>query len=107
VGRVLASGTVSVHRVLGPWDEDTLTAAAAPAVEAALPETLTLSDGTPSLDYLPLDVTPAVQAWLAGAPDHGLALTGDATVDAEFASKESQAIAHPMKLEVVLDDPRD
>jgi hypothetical protein len=107
VGRLLSGGSISVHRVTGAWDEDTLTAARQPTVDEALPETLVLSDSTPFLEYLSIDVTPAVRAWLAGAPNHGLAMRGDAMVDVELVSKENQAVAHPITLEVVPGGPPD
>jgi hypothetical protein len=107
VGRMLANGSIAVHRVTGAWDEDTLTAARQPTVDAPLPEGLTLAADTPFLEYLTVDVTAAVQAWLAGQPNHGLALRGDATVDVELVSKESQAVPRPALLEVVPGNPPD
>lgn len=105
VGRLLAPGSIAVHRVTGTWDEDTLTAARQPTVDTQLPEGLTLSAETPFLEYLSIDVTAAVQAWLAGQPNHGLALRGDATVDVELVSKENQAVPRPATLEIVPGNP--
>jgi len=105
VGRLLATGSIAVHRVTGTWDEDTLTAARQPSVDAALAERLALSADTPFLEYLSIDVTPAVQAWLAGEPNHGFALRGDATVDVDLVSKENLAVPHPITLEIVPGNP--
>jgi len=107
VGRLLAAGSLAVHRVTGPWDEDTLTAARQPTVETQLPEGLTLAADTPFLEYLSIDVTAAVQAWLAGQPNHGLALRGDTTVDVELVSKENPAVPQPARLEIVPGNPPD
>lgn len=107
VGRLLAPGSIAVHRVTGTWDEDTLTAARQPTVDAALPEGLTLSETTPFLEYLSIDVTAAVQAWLAGEPNRGLALRGDATVDVELVSKENLAVQRAITLDVVPGNPQD
>jgi hypothetical protein len=107
LGRMLAGGSVSVYRVTSAWDEDTLVATRTPGVlDAALPETLAVSDATPFVEYLPLDVTAAVSAWLGGAANHGLALRGSDGVDVEFISKENQAVRRPMTLEVVLATPQ-
>jgi len=106
LGRMLAAGSVSAHRVTAPWDEDTLVAAREPSVEAALPETLAFSDESPFLEYVSMDVTAAVVAWLGGAPNHGIALRGSGAVDVEFVSKENRAAGRPMTLEIVLADPQ-
>jgi hypothetical protein len=107
VGRLLAAGSVSVHQVTGPWDEDTLTAARQPSLGAALPEPLVLTETMPFLEYLSIDVTPAVQAWLAGAPNQGFALRGDGAVDVELVSKENLTIQRAITLEIVPGDPQD
>ena len=107
VGRLLAAGSIAVHRVTGSWDEDTLTAARQPSADTQLPEGLTLAADTPFLEYLSIDVTAAAQAWLAGQPNHGLALRGDATVDVELVSKENQAVTRPATLEIVPGNPPD
>jgi len=105
VGRLLAAGSIAVHRVTGPWDEDTLSAARQPTADAQLPEGLTLAADTPFLEYLEIDVTAAVQAWVAGQPNHGLALRGDATADVELVSKENQAVPRPAVLEIIPGNP--
>jgi hypothetical protein len=75
--------TVAVHRLLTDWDVTTATyktpwsaAGLAPDVdyESAPLITVTLTTLLTEAGWLDLDITPLVREWLAGQPNHGLAV---------------------------------
>lgn len=72
-----------------PWD---------PASETTVPNT-GLAEG----EYLDIDITAWVKAWMSGTPNHGLVLLpfSGSTVDMRFDSKESLDTAHGAKLDLL------
>jgi len=51
--------------------------------------------------YILIDVTAAVQAWLSGTPNDGMALVGNSPLNATFDSKESTTTSHSAELDIV------
>lgn len=79
-----AGSGVAVHRVLAPWVAAELTWATRPAVEADPMTTV-----SPGIGHAEIDLSAAVEAWLGGAANHGVALRTEAVNEAEFRSLET------------------
>lgn len=104
VNSVITAGGFNVDYINGTWAENTITANLAPAlgttIAAGVP--LTLADKN---QYILIDITPAVQAWLNGTErNDGIALVGNSPLNATFDSKESTTTSHAAELDVVLLD---
>jgi hypothetical protein len=97
---VTPAGSFNVDYVNGTWAENTLTADLAPAlgttIAASVP--LTVADKN---QYILIDVTTAVQAWLSGTTNDGIALVGNSPVNGTFDSKESTSTSHAAELDIV------
>ena len=100
VNSVTTAGSFNVDYVNGTWTENTLTANLAPAlgttIAASVP--LTVADKN---QYILIDITAAVQAWLSGTTNDGIALVGNSPVNATFDSKESTSTSHAAELVIV------
>lgn len=101
--RVQRSGSMNVLRVTAPWAEASVNASSFPSlgdtIAAAVPVTA-------EQQFLVVDVTPAVAAWLSGAANYGLALSpGSNATDVQFDSKENQQSSQPPRLELILSGP--
>lgn len=105
VGRFGAPGTAALHAVQGAWTEDDLTHVRRPAWAAEPIATLAVSESTPLTEYVRIDVTAAVQAWLSGAPNHGLAVVGTGGVEVDLMSKEYMPDGRPPLLDVIAVPP--
>src|SRR5208283_4194969 len=51
--------------------------------------------------YILVDVTAAVQAWLSGTPNDAIALVANSPLDATFDSKEATKTSHTAELDIV------
>src|ERR1700722_7529998 len=100
VNSVTTAGRFNVDYVNGTGTENTLTANLAPAlgttIAASVP--LTVADKN---QYILIDITAAVQAWLSGTTNDGIALVGNSPVNATFDSKESTSTSHAAELVIV------
>src|SRR6202041_1017333 len=100
VNSVTKAGSFNVDYVNGTWSENTITANLAPAlgttIAAGVP--LTVADKN---QYVLIDITSAVQAWLSGTVNDGIALVGNSPVNATFDSKESTSTSHAAELDIV------
>ena len=95
------AGSFNVDYVNGSWTEATITAGNAPPPGATIAASVPLAKSQ-VLDYVNIDVTPAVQAWLNGTqPNYGIALVANSTFSATFDSKESKTQSHPPELDIV------
>ena len=95
-------GSITLHEVLAPWEEDTLSAASAPALSGAF---ATIPIPNVQNSFVTLDLTTVLQGWLTNpSTNHGLALVPESNdpVRVELDSKEDVATSHPMELEVAL-----
>lgn len=91
------SGELSLHRVLEDWDEGELTAGNAPLVDTAF-ATLSVPNDSEN-DYLTVDVTDLLRAWLDGEPNQGIALLPQG-IRVKLDSKENFRTSHPMEIKL-------
>ena len=98
VNRVNVAGAVTVSPVSVPWGEYSVTAATAPAMGGSLGSFPAATPG----QFISIDVTAQVQAWLtAAAQDTGFALASGAA-NVLFDSKENDETGHAARLDVTL-----
>lgn len=101
--RVQNPGAFTVHTVLGPWVESSLSANTAPALGPTL---LTVPVVTGEKQFISVDIpTNVVEDWVDGSvQNHGLALVPDSNdpIRVDWDSKETLGTSHPLELEVVL-----
>lgn len=97
------SGTLTCAPVLAPWAAATTTWNHQPPVGAATGSVT----GITAFDYLECDVTPIVQAWADGAPDHGISLGSPTGRVMGFYSFEAQVdpVLRPALGITLADDP--
>jgi hypothetical protein len=100
VNAVPKAGSFNVDYVNGTWTESTITATLAPALGTTIQASVPLTTADKN-QYILVDITAAVQAWLNGTANDGIALVGNSPVDATFDSKESTTTSHPPELDVV------
>jgi hypothetical protein len=104
VSAVVTPGNIDVVRVLEPWQEDTITETARPAL-GSLVASFTVASGD-AWHFIDVDVTAPVQDWVQSPADnHGLALVALGVVSAAFDTKENPLTGHAPELEVVLQGP--
>jgi hypothetical protein len=101
VNAVTAAGSFNVDYVNGTWSEKTITASVAPALGTTLVSSVPLTSANVH-DYVLIDITPAVGAWLDGTePNDGIALVGSSPLNASFDSKENTTNSHSAELDIV------
>ena len=100
-------GSIELHVVSGSWDEGTLIASTAPALELVFATlSLTSSDND---HFVSVDITAQVNDWLLGTtPNNGIALlpSAAANISAELDSKENTGTSHPPELEIAFFGPQ-
>jgi hypothetical protein len=102
VNLVTTPGSFNVDFINGAWAESTITANLSPALGTTIAASIPLSS-TNVHDYVLIDVTAAVGAWLDGAQaNDGLALVANSPLNARLDSKENQSTSHPPELDIVL-----
>jgi hypothetical protein len=100
VNTVTTAGTFNVDYVTGAWAEGTIDASNAPPLGAAIASNVSVTTADKN-QYILVNVTSAVQAWLNGSEtNHGLALVANSTFDANFDSKENSTTSHPAELDI-------
>jgi Chaperone of endosialidase len=100
VNTVTDTGNFNVNLVNGTWSEDTITSNFAPVLGNTIAVSIPLSSSNVH-DYILIDITQALQAWLDGQPNDGIALVANSPLNATFDSKESTTQSHPPELDVV------
>jgi hypothetical protein len=100
VNAVSTAGSFNVDYVNGTWSENTIDASNAPALGTTIVASVPLTTAEKN-KYILIDITPAVQAWLNGTANDGIALVGNSPVNASFDSKESTTTSHSPELDVV------
>src|SRR5580700_7006402 len=100
VNTVPKGGNFNVDYVNGTWMESTITASLAPALGTTIQASVPLTTADKN-QYIIVDITAAVQAWLNGTANDGIALVGNSPVNATFDSKESTTTSHPPELDIV------
>jgi hypothetical protein len=95
VNTVPTAGSFNVDFVNGTWAEKTITSNLAPALGSTIAASIPLSS-TNVKDYVLIDITSALQAWLNGTQSNdGVALVANSPLNATFDSKESTSQSHP------------
>jgi hypothetical protein len=100
VNAVATAGSFNVDYVNGTWTESTITAGSAPALGTTIAASVPLVTADKN-QFILIDVTEAVQAWLSGTPNDGIALVGNSPFSATFDSKESTSTSHAPELDIV------
>jgi hypothetical protein len=101
VNAVTTAGSLNVDYVNGSWSESTITANMAPALGTTIVPSVALAKDQVK-DYVLIDITPAVQAWLNDTQaNDGIALVANSPLNANFDSKESTTQSHPPELDIV------
>jgi hypothetical protein len=102
VNTVTTAGSFNVDYVNGAWSEKSITANLSPALGTTIAASVPLAKAN-ARDYILVDVTPAVVAWLNGSQaNDGLALVGNSPLSVTFDSKENSSQSHPPELDIVL-----
>lgn len=101
IDAITHGGALDVHLVSSPWSEATITYNSAPAWGAMIASGVVMK---PKRQFVDIDVTPAVMAWLSGTPNYGLVLspTAGSPLSASFDSKENTNTSHNAELELIL-----
>lgn len=99
---VTHAGTFNVVFVKGSWSEKTITASMSPALGGSIALNVPLTTAQID-DFVLVDVTPAVQAWLNGTvPNDGLALEANNPL---VAGIQSAVKGHSPELDIVFAAP--
>jgi hypothetical protein len=100
VNSVTTAGSFNVDYVSGSWTESKITYDVAPALGNAIVSSVPLTTASKN-QYILIDVTSAVQAWLSGSETNdGIALVANGTFNASFDSKENTGTSHPAELDI-------
>lgn len=97
---VTTAGSFNVDLVNGSWTEATLNANNAPALGSTIAASVPLTKSQ-ARDYVLIDITTALQDWLNGTPNDGIALVANSPLAATFESKENIKESHNAELDVV------
>ncbi len=101
VGSVTTAGSFNVDYITSSWNESTVTYSTQPSLGATIAGSVPISL-TQKNQYIQVDVTAAVGAWLDGTQqNYGLALVANAPLYAAFNSKESTTTSHAPELDIV------
>ena len=100
VNTVPTAGSFNVDYVNGSWAENTITHNLAPALGTTIAASVPLTTAEKN-QFILIDVTAAVQAWLSGTTNDGIALVANGTFNATFDSKESTSTSHAPELDIV------
>jgi Chaperone of endosialidase/TGF-beta propeptide len=101
VNAVTTAGSFNVDYVSSTWAENTITFDLAPALGSSIASNVSVTTAAKN-QYLLINVTSAVQAWLDGSQaNDGIALVANSTFNASFDSKENAGTSHPAELDVV------
>jgi hypothetical protein len=100
VNAVGTAGSFNIDYVDGSWTEKTITADLSPALGTTIVSSVPVVKSQVG-DYIIIDVTAAVDAWLSGTPNDGIALVANSPLAANFTSKENTTFSHPPELDIV------
>jgi hypothetical protein len=100
VNSVTTAGSFNVDYVNGTWSESTIDYSNAPTLGTTIAASVPLTTADKN-QYILVDVTAAVQAWLDGVANDGIALVANSPLNASFDSKENTTTSHPAELDIV------
>ncbi len=100
VNSVTTAGSLDVDYVNGAWSESTIDASNEPALGGSIASGVSITTADKN-QYILVNVTSAVQAWLSGAEKNdGIALVANGAFNATFDSKENTGTSHPAELDI-------
>jgi hypothetical protein len=100
VNSVTTAGSFNVDYVNGAWSESKIDASNAPPLGAAIASNVSVTTADKN-QYILVNVTSAVQAWLNGSEtNNGIALVANSSFNATFDSKENTTTSHPAELDI-------
>jgi len=100
VNTVTTAGSFNVNYVNGTWAENKIDASNAPSLGSTIASGVSITT-TDKNQYILINVTSAVQAWLTGSEaNDGIALVANSTFNATFDSKENTTTSHPAELDI-------
>lgn len=101
VNAVGTAGSFNIDYVNGAWTEKTITANLSPALGTTIASSVLLAKSQVG-DYIVVDITSAVDAWLNGTQTNdGIALVANSPLNCSFTSKENTGTSHPAELDIV------
>lgn len=101
VNTVVTAGSFNLDFVNGAWTEKKVTSSLAPALGATIVASMPLTSANVK-NYVLLDITSAVGAWLDGTQaNDGIALVANSPLSATFDSKENTAQSQPPEIDIV------
>jgi len=101
VNRVETPGVIRIVQVSGRWTETAVTDASFPALGTEVGGGIEV---TTPMRTVVIDVTAAVESWLSGRPNMGLAIVAVRdTTSIELDSKENAATSHGAELDILWD----
>ena len=105
INGVTTAGSFDVYLVTGAWSEGAITFGNAPALGTKVASAINVA--LPKRNFIDVDVTSAVQAWLASpnsSPNYGIALvpSSGSSISVAFDSKENTSTSHDPELYVAL-----
>jgi hypothetical protein len=100
VNAVGTAGSFNIDYVDGTWTEKTITANLSPALGTTIVSSVPVAKSQVG-DYIIIDITPAVDAWLSGTPNDGITLVANSPMAASFTSKENTTFSHAPELDIV------
>ncbi len=96
--QVTRAGTINIAPLAGRWSEASVTRELQPGTRGPVITNVAVNQ---SQQYVAVDVTAIVKAWLEGTPNQGLLISAGAqAVSVAFDSKENLATSHPAQLEL-------
>ena len=100
VNKIGTAGSINVNVATASWSESTVNGLSGVGVGQLVAGPVAVSVANA---YISIPVTAQVQAWLNGAPNNGLIVTGTpSTTSLFFDTKESTSTSHPAVLEIDL-----
>src|SRR5580700_6964579 len=104
VSSVTKAGSFNVDYINAAWSEGTIDSSNAPPLGAAIASNVSVTTADKN-QYILVNVTSAVQAWLNGSEtNNGIALVANGTFNATFDSKENTGTSHPPELDIAFGD---
>ena len=101
VNAIGTAGSFNIDYVDGAWTESTINANLLPALGTTIASNVPLVKSN-AHDYIIIDVTSAVSAWLNGTQaNDGIALVANSPLSCSFTSKESTTFSHSPELDIV------
>jgi hypothetical protein len=100
VNSVTKAGSFNVDYVNAAWSESTIDSSNEPPLGAAIASNVSVTTADKN-QYILINVTSAVQAWLSGSEtNNGIALVANSLFNATFDSKENTTTSHPPELDI-------